>query len=344
MPIRMRALVVFALVTPVAAIAASRLKPHPKSSVTLPNPAIEIVDRDLQDAGVRPEFSKPLPIQPPEQPSETNDDFTLDGVAVDAAGKPIPFARLIARDLEGAVVAAGRCDEDGKFALAGHSSRLVIVYALAGQRRGMAGPLDVDRDRPLRMVLAPAGRVRGVLVDDRGVPIAGADVTATLDVLADAEVPEQDGFRSPRTSTDAAGQFTLEVPAPGAWTVSAQLGKESATVPYFQVLGGTRDIILRLGDYGGAHEADIEGDGGQWQVPLFANLTEAGLVVLAATPDGSLLPGDVILKVDGHPASRYALLGDENSTADLEVERPATNQRFRTHLARSQHIEDDEGC
>jgi hypothetical protein len=344
MPIRMRVLVLFALVTPVAAIAASRLKPHPRTPVALPNPPIEIIDRDLQDAGVaRPEFTPPLPILPPAA-QDTNDDFVVNGLAVDAAGKPIPSARLIARDLEGAVVAVGRSDEDGKFELAGHSSRLVIVYALAGDRRGLVGPLDVDRDSQLRVVLAPSGRVRGVLVDGRGVPVAGADVSATLDVLADAEVPEQDGFRSPRTSTDAAGQFTLEVPAPGAWTISAQLGGAQATVPYVQVLGGTRDLVLRVGALGGAHEIDIEGDGGEWQVPLVANLTEAGLVVLAATPDGALLPGDVIMRVDGHAASRYALLGDENTSADLEVERPATRQRFRAHLARSQHVEDDEGC
>ena len=345
MPIRMRFLVLFALVPPVAAIAASRLRPHPRASIALPNPPIEIVDRDLQDAGVaRPDFTPPLPILPPATQPEENDDFTIDGLAVDAAGKPIAFARLVARDLEGAVVAAGRSDEDGKFALSGHSSRLVLVYALAGDRRGLAGPLDVDRDSPLRIVVAPAGRVRGVLVDDRGVPIAGADVTATLDAVADAEVPEQDGFRSPRASTDAAGQFTLEVPTPGAWTVSAQLGATQAMMQYVQVLGGTRDIVLRAGALGGAHELDLEGDGGEWQVPLFANLTDAGLVVLAATPDGALLPGDVIVHIDGHAASRYALLGDENTSADLEIERPATHQRFRARLARTQHVEDDEGC
>ena len=348
----MRALILFALATPVAAIAASRLRPHPRSPVALPHPAIEIVDRDLQDAGVPPSQSHsalplpqlPLPIQPPETASDPQDDFTLDGLAVDPQGHPAPYARMVARDLEGVVVAVGRADEDGKFELHGRSSRLVILYGQSGERRGLAGPLDVDRDRPVRLVLSPAGRVRGVLVDRRGVPVVGADVTATLEALENAEVPEQDGFRAPHASTDAAGQFTLEVPSPGAWTVSARLGSEQVLAQYVQVLGGTRDVVLQLGHLDVPQEIDVEGDGGEWEVPLSANLTAQGLVVLAATPDGALLPGDVILRVDGRPASRYALLGDENTSADLEVERPATHQWFRTHLSRSQHIEEDEGC
>jgi hypothetical protein len=348
MPIRMRALILFALATPVAAIAASRLRPHAHSSIALPNPPIVVVDRDLQDAGVPTSHplatATPPPIQPPQKASDPQDDFTIDGRAVDPDGHPMPYARLVARDLEGVVIAVGRADEDGKFELEGRSSRLVILYAQSGERRGLAGPLDVDRDRPVRVVLAPAGRVRGVVIDRHGFPITGADVVATLDALENAEVPEQDGFRAPHTSTDAAGQFSLEVPSPGAWTLSARLGSEQVLAQYVQVLGGTRDVVLQLGHVDMPSDIDLEGDGGEWEVPLMANLTANGLVVLAATPDGALLPGDVILRVDGRRASRYALLGDENTSADLEVERPATHQRFRTHLSRSQHIEEDEGC
>src|SRR5215468_11617770 len=101
MPIRMRALILFALATPVAAIAASRLRPHPHPSIALPNPPIVVVDRDLQDAGVPP--SHPIatstpPIRPPQTAPDAQDDFTIDGLAVDPDGHPIPYARLVARD------------------------------------------------------------------------------------------------------------------------------------------------------------------------------------------------------------------------------------------------------
>src|SRR5262249_43971548 len=150
------------------------------------------------------------------------------------------------------------------------------------------------------------GRVRGVVVDARGIPVTNADVVATLDALENAEVPEQDGFHSPHSATDAAGQFTLEAPTPGAWTISARLGTQQVMAQYVQVLGGTRDLVLRMGTVDPPIELDSSalpsGDDGQWEVPLLADRTGAGLVVLAATPNGVLLPGDVILTIDGHPA------------------------------------------
>src|SRR5262245_18788058 len=150
MSTRMRALVLFALAAPVLAVTAWRLRRHPHGRPTLPNPPVVWEEGEAQKATLSGQnrAGQLAPILSPGVDSQPEDDFTIEGIAADATGRPVPHVRLFARDLEGAVIAVGRADDEGKFELHGRSSRLVVLYAQAGERRGLVGPIDVDRDRP----------------------------------------------------------------------------------------------------------------------------------------------------------------------------------------------------
>jgi Carboxypeptidase regulatory-like domain len=146
------------------------------------------------------------------------------GRVVDARGKPIAGARLelmllpSAVDLDGTmdrlrlsipVTLRARTDKDGAYAFrnippdAGPKN---LAYRLS-----VAHPKFLARTKTYaqnellgdgwEITLEPGSTVRGVVVDDSGKPVAGAEVTAPLD--------EQQGIMSAPT-TDAQGRFRLD--------------------------------------------------------------------------------------------------------------------------------------
>jgi hypothetical protein len=124
----------------------------------------------------------------------------------------------------------------------------------------------------------------------------------------------------------------------------------SATREAFQALGGARELVLTLSTQPGAgppvREAPGDATSADDHVPaLTMRDTAAGLVVIVPPADSPLLAGDVIVSIGGvlgqkgDPWARLA--GPEGSLVDLEIDRPATGQRLRARLPRTEPPEDD---
>lgn len=178
-----------------------------------------------------------------------------------------------------------------------------------------------------RFELAVEGTVEGRVVDEHGSPVRGARVAA-----GSVPVYVPVGPSPPDTAvTDAGGAFRLGGLGEGSVSIEAyapDLGRARATV---EVRAGraTRDVTIALRAEGGA--------GGAPPAPanVAVTLAETGdprEVLVAAVAPGSeaeragVLPGDVLLRVDGAPArtiaeARAALGGPKGDDVVLEVRR-----------------------
>src|SRR5262245_2783383 len=166
MMLRSRILVLFALAAPTVALAAAGLRRPRHRPEPLPDPPVVLVPSPTQ------------PISPPAGPTSSDDehgeaDALVAGNVVDLKGRAVRHARISLRDLEGVLVGAARADDDGHFEVHASTDGLVVLLAQAGERRGLAGPLEPARanEHALRIVVAPPARLRGVVVDGHGVPV-----------------------------------------------------------------------------------------------------------------------------------------------------------------------------
>ena len=124
-------------------------------------------------------------------------DRKLLGQIVDAAGKGLTTARVQIRHGEEALV----CDDAGRFeASVSSAERLRLQAAAPGYAVTRAQvPMPKSGDPgPVRIELQPGFTIRGRVVDERGDPVAGADVT-TFDT----------SFFAHQT-TDADGKFRID--------------------------------------------------------------------------------------------------------------------------------------
>jgi len=361
---RTRTLALFALGAPALAIAAVKLRPS-RARIQPPRPAVVMVDPQARTAPLAPAprapQTLPQPILPPSSapgedaadPAREDDEpATVTGTVVDVSGRAVPWARITLRDLEGVPVGAGKADQEGHFAVRSSSDSLVMLLAQADDRRALAGPLDLEAGPSLRVVVAPPGRLRGVVVDAHGVPVENAEVVAEPTRLEERRIPATRALTHVRARTDADGRFDLEIATPDAWTVTASRdGYLEASQVAVQVLGAPREIVLTMDPAAPnprpvGTETPSERDG-DYMPALWLRDTDQGLVVLQAPPDSTLLPGDVLVAVDGVSARSgnlwERLSGPRGSTADLEIDRPATRQRFRVQIVRAEPTE-QEGC
>jgi protocatechuate 3,4-dioxygenase beta subunit len=147
---------------------------------------------------------------------EVDPGLEIHGEVVDAGGRPAPglvvAATPTAEGLAGGFDLA--TDGAGRFVVSGlRPGEFALTLTTAdGHPRGDARRVVlVDRDlEDVRLVLPPAGGLRGEVVDDRGDPVVGARVTA---------VDAQGGGGSARTGDD--GRFALAGLRAGAYTVQA---------------------------------------------------------------------------------------------------------------------------
>ncbi|HZF12331.1 MAG TPA: carboxypeptidase regulatory-like domain-containing protein [Thermoanaerobaculia bacterium] len=184
----------------------------------------------------------------------------LTGTVVDGQGRPVAGAAVQAEARKPALDRGGTRPERGE-ATTGTDGR----FTVSGLSRGRAFLLTVEREgfasrtlpevkpplpEPLRIVLSPAARLAGEVVDDAGAPVAGARVRAR------GELPPSIGSGSlpPSffgTTTDDDGHFELRDTAAGKVTLTAAAaGFLPATLPLQVVTGQSQDdlrVVLHRG-------------------------------------------------------------------------------------------------
>lgn len=173
----------------------------------------------------------------------------VSGVVVDLAGAPLPFAEVAAqrapdRDL---------ITVDGTFRLVGPEKRVLAAedgtfrfeglvpgtWTLTAEhetaRCGERHELQLapgEGAEGLELVVGPGGTVQGTVVDEDGLPVAGAPVTV-------------DGSgRSWNTRTDESGRFVVESLRPGPVTVSAVVAGLRAAREVRLAHGVTTEVLL----------------------------------------------------------------------------------------------------
>jgi hypothetical protein len=351
MVLRPRGLVL--LLVPTVALAALTVQRSlRKRRIVLPTPAVVLVDPPAPASGLLVSAgSTATPVSEgvdAPEPAGEDESFHLHGQVVDPNGRPVSGARLSVRTFDGVPIAVGRSEADGTFQLLGRGEGVLVVYAVAGERRGRS---IVDDDTPpLQIVVAAPGRIHGIVVAPGGIPVEGAEVRAQPPHL-DMELPDVAGFAEPVTRTDAAGRFDLEIPTPDAWNlIVTHPSHPTTTREAVQVLGGRREVVLTLSgaavDRDGVELAELEAGDENWVPTGVLRHTADGFVVIEPPPTSRLLPGDRILTIDGAPVGVNpwsALVGAAGSMVRLEVLRPATGRRFQVEVRRDTVV-DGEGC
>jgi hypothetical protein len=166
--------------------------------------------------------------------------FDLTGSVVDAEGTPVPWFTV---RWHGAGIRSGGRQEPikrGTFVLkALPAGELTIVVEaddyVSSEQRVVVGP---GRSDALRFVLARAGTVRGTVVDARGDPVRGANVSTE--------------GRGPETTTDEQGRFELRPAATRTCLRATKSGHAASASVEIDVASDSLldGVVLRLGEPG----------------------------------------------------------------------------------------------
>jgi hypothetical protein len=170
---------------------------------------------------------------------------SLGGMVVGEGGAGEPEARVL---LGGAALPStreARTDAKGLFLFHGLGAGRFVVRAVAadGKRATAVRGVTIDEGTgwlpPMKLELAAGGAIAGKVVDDRGQPLAGAEVD--IGSTPTDDLPEV-------ARSDAQGAFALGPLAPGRYRASARSpGHAGAGVPEIVVrAGATTTIELRL--------------------------------------------------------------------------------------------------
>jgi hypothetical protein len=154
---------------------------------------------------------------------ETRQDFSLkraflaEGVLVDSEGKPVPGESLSLKSVEPDGPESEDMEstgEDGSFVLAVSEPGDYVLRAQSIRLRTLEVPVRVPAAQ-LRIVAGTLLTLEGEVVDDAGGPLPYVSVSLWN------EADSAKTSRRALTETDAAGRFSLDVPAPGRYEVSA---------------------------------------------------------------------------------------------------------------------------
>ena len=197
----------------------------------------------------------------------------IEGVLVDAAGTPVPFAFLDLAPLDpGGISQQERTDAEGKWAVFDMpAGRYQITAHAAGRGVGMITVTAPQRD--VRLALGGVGRLEGstALLANGSFEL---QLQACVDGLAQQNLPEQR-----RLVTVTSGRFSVDdVPACELQMVASWHGHPvtaTATVP----AGGTGRVELAIGPPRGKSVSGLVRDEGGRPVP--------SVIVTAAYDDGA---------------------------------------------------------
>ncbi len=152
----------------------------------------------------------------------------LAGRVVSRAGAPVPFAAVrVAPRGAGPFAGVSRqasCDDAGHFSLDGLPRRAHDVLALHDSATSARTTVDLAQKAEvldLELVLGLDLTISGTVVSPSGAPVAGAQVTAMVELGASTDL-EDLRLRGPASEvSDGAGAFTLSGLGPGSYRVRA---------------------------------------------------------------------------------------------------------------------------
>ncbi|MBL9012751.1 MAG: carboxypeptidase regulatory-like domain-containing protein [Myxococcales bacterium] len=156
---------------------------------------------------------------------------TVSGRVVDGAGKPVVGARVRVGTAQRTMIAApprqGYSDEKGAFEIGGLPRRELVAVAIHETAASQSAPVDATRGdvSSITLTLDVTGTIAGIVVDPRGQPVEGVQVSAGPNFRDSRAAPDMVNWRLrgfPRELTDAGGRFTLTGLAPGSYLVAAQ--------------------------------------------------------------------------------------------------------------------------
>lgn len=178
-------------------------------------------------------------------------------------GQPIAGAKLIFAT-EGPRTDT---DENGEFVLDGVEAHWALAPELLAWAEGCA-PIGIPLGElqpvmgPIRIDLAPGGKIAGVVLDEEGEPASGQEVRVVgLRMFADGRTPQRNLAsifgKHDETRSTADGRFSFEHLPAGEYTVIA--GDESFR-PEAAVMAttGSEGVVLQLGQFD-APLLDVEG-------------------------------------------------------------------------------------
>ncbi|CAN5909104.1 hypothetical protein BH11MYX3_BH11MYX3_17810 [soil metagenome] len=152
------------------------------------------------------------------------------GRVVDANNQPVASARVrIGLALRTMIVAAPRqafTDDKGAFEIKAMPRRELIAVAINETAASQSVPVDATRGDvgDVTLTLEITGTIAGIVVDPKGQPVEGVQVSAGPNFRDAKAVPDMVNWRLrgfPQELTDAAGHFTLTGLAPGSYLVNA---------------------------------------------------------------------------------------------------------------------------
>lgn len=253
--------------------------------------------------GTAPPAEIPVLALTPVPGRPASDRLALSGRVVDPAGDPVAGASLQAlpaTGLESGGLAAGReavTSSDGSFSLSGFREGEALTLRV--EKKGFAvrtmPGLQVPVPEPLTLVLTPAARIAGTVVDESGNPLGGAKLLLAED-LGDDSAKGPRGRLVSAAETDRDGRFELTDLAPGRFRLAA-LG--SGFLPETG-----QKITLAEGE-------GIEGI----EIVLHRGATLEGRV---SAPDGSPAAGAKVVVLDTEEESGLGLVGRPGAVSDRE--------------------------
>ncbi|WP_380173174.1 MMPL family transporter [Kineococcus sp. DHX-1] len=170
----------------------------------------------------------------------------LHGVLRSADG-PVAGAVITLLDVQGAVVATTRTDEDGRYRVGDLVAGSYVLSVLSSSFRPVAQTLEVDHggDVELDVTLSAGGRLVGTVGTADGSPVAEASVTLV----------DEGGSVVDTATTDVDGAFAFDDLTRGRYTLTAA-GFPPVATPVEVADGGHREVEVRLG-----HAAQRDPDG-----------------------------------------------------------------------------------
>jgi hypothetical protein len=253
--------------------------------------------------GTAPPAEVPVLALTPVPGRPASDRLALSGRVVDPAGDPVAGASLQAlpvTGLESGGLAAGReavTSSDGSFSLSGFREGEALTLRV--EKKGFAvrtmQGLQVPVPEPLTLVLTPAARITGTVVDESGNPLGGAKLLLSQDLGDDSAQGPRRRLVS-AAETDREGRFELAGLAPGRFRLAAlSSGFLPETGPRITLVEGEGiegiEIVLRRG-------AVIEGR--------------------ISIPDGSPAAGAKVVVLDTEEESGLGLVGRPGAVSDRE--------------------------
>lgn len=164
---------------------------------------------------------KPRGDAPVEIAAVLDEGASLVGIAVDVSGRPVASVSVHAAETDGPWSDDAESDAEGRFVLRGAPRAAGLALSTRGDWVTTSGgdvPARVEpgaAEGSVRVVVEPAGAIRGRVVDGRGNPVAAATVRA---LPADRRMGVDHS-----ATTDELGRFTLRgLRTQTAWTLEAR--------------------------------------------------------------------------------------------------------------------------